>query len=137
MGFVNVTLANGKNTASTFEFTGARNVFVSSAIYTGNLGGLADADALCTALTAAAGETDNYLAWLADSTESPSARFALGAGPYKLLGDGTTIANDWTDLTDGTLDNKINKTESGGGIVLNRDVWTNVDTSGALYCFLE
>ena len=128
---VTVTLTNGKSTMTSFPFLTERKVFVSSALYDGDLGGLSGADASCTALAAAVGETNPYVAWLADSTQSPSTRFDLGGSPYTLLGDGTTIANDWTDLTDGTLDNKINKTESGGGIVSLREVWTNVDASGA------
>jgi hypothetical protein len=53
------------------------------------------------------------MAWLSDDTGSPSTRFMRSTGPYVLV-DGTVIANDWADLTDGNLAAAIHLTETGG-----------------------
>ena len=51
------------------------------------------------------------MAWLSDSTASPSSRFTHSSVPY-VLPDGTTVvANDWADLTGGTLQHLINMDE--------------------------
>jgi hypothetical protein len=91
-----------------------KKVFVSSAVYTGDMGGLAGADEKCNSLAAAAGLTGTYKAWLSDATESPSTRFAKAAVPY-LLVDGTLIAKNWDALTndDKPLESAIDRTEWG------------------------
>jgi hypothetical protein len=78
---------------------------------------------------AAAGRPETYLAWIADATASPATRLPHAKGPY-LLANGTLVAVDWGDLTDGTLLSPIKQTESGtlhgGG-----NTWTNaLSTSG-------
>ncbi|MCA9638983.1 MAG: DUF4215 domain-containing protein, partial [Myxococcales bacterium] len=80
----------------------ARRVFVTSTLYQGNLGGLAGADAKCQARAQAAGLPGTFLAWLSDNTNNPNTRFTKSMGPYVLV-NGTKIANNYTDLTDGTL----------------------------------
>lgn len=105
-----------------------RKVFVTSVFYGGNLGGIAGADARCNARAAAAGRTETYVAWIADDTTSPAARFAQNVGPY-LLADGTIVAAAWSDLTDGTLLAPINQTESGV-VLAGGSVWTDVATNG-------
>ncbi|MFQ5417710.1 MAG: hypothetical protein ACE5FL_11770 [Myxococcota bacterium] len=61
-----------------------------------------------------------FQAWLADSTTSPAVRFTPNSFGYRTVA-GTTIADDWADLTDGTLDAPV----GGGGIP-----WTNVAADG-------
>ncbi len=119
--------------------SGSRYVFVSSAQFTGNMGGLAGADAQCQALASAAGLPGTYMAWLGDGTQSPATRFSPSNEPY-VLPDGTVIANNWADLTNGDLAHPIDMTEQmgptpigttscgGGGFPT---VWSNVDQSGA------
>lgn len=91
----------------------AKRVFVTSALYKGNFGGLAGADAKCQERAVAAKIPGTYKAWLSTAASSPSNRFAKATIPYRLV-DGTLIANSYTDLTDGTIANPINKTETGG-----------------------
>ena len=81
---------------------GPCRVFLSSATYDGNLGGLSGADAKCQGLATAAGLPGIYKAWLSDGTSAPSTRFVPSSGPYQLV-TGTPIAANFTDLTDGTL----------------------------------
>ena len=80
-------------------------------------------------MATAAGLPGTYKAWLSDSTSSPSSRFVPSTGPYRLV-NGTTIAANWTDLTDGTLAAPINVTETGGGTGDVTYVWTNTDPDG-------
>jgi hypothetical protein len=121
-------------------------VFVTSAMYDGNLGGLMGADAICQTHATNAGLNGTFLAWLSDSTGSPSTRFNLSTTPYVRV-DGVQVADDWVDLTDGTLDAPINVTElntvvptgttscGGGGFAT---VWSNTasngTSAGALHC---
>src|SRR5262245_50165626 len=104
-------------------------VFVSSQTYDGKLGGLRGADAKCQALAAAANLPGAYKAWLADATASPSTRFVKSSGPYQLV-DGTTIATDWADLTDGGLQAPIDVTEQQGSPGGSGEVWTNANPDG-------
>jgi hypothetical protein len=90
-----------------------RRVFVSSQTFIGGtLGGLAAADAACQQLAGAAGLQGTYLAWLSDDTGSPASRFPRDVGPY-LLVDNLIIANNWQELTSGTLRSPIEETEFG------------------------
>jgi hypothetical protein len=71
------------------------------------------------------------MAWLSDDTQSPSTRFTLkSTGPYWTV-DRVKIADNWTDLTDGTLDATIFVTETGfnpGGGLFR--VWTHTQPDG-------
>lgn len=102
-----------------------------------DLGGLAGADQKCR--TAAAGanlpaEAGRWKAWLSDTTTSAASRLNKNGSPYKLV-DGTIIAENWTDLTDGTLQNSIRKTQHGNsyngeGATRKNAVWTNTSPDG-------
>jgi hypothetical protein len=87
-------------------------VFVTTGTSDGNFGGVAAGDAWCQDEADDAGLTGTYKAWLSDSTVSPSTRFAVTTGPYRLV-DGTTVANSWADLTDGSIQHRIDQTAAG------------------------
>jgi|GEM_PF-3089652 len=88
-------------------------VFVSSATYNGSLGGLSGADSKCQALASAvpalSGKT--FKAWLSNSTLSAKDRLTHSTIPY-VRTDGVVVANNWTDLVDGSLQNAINVNEN-------------------------
>lgn len=108
-----------------------KTIFVSSQAYNGNLGGLSGADAKCQALAAAAGMTGTYKVWLSDSATSAKDRLVHSGGIYKKT-NGTVIANNWSDLTDGSLGSPINFNENG---LQKTDIviaWTNTRTDGSL-----
>jgi hypothetical protein len=107
---------------------GSCRAFLTSTEHTGNLGGLAGADAQCQERAEAADLPGTYKAWLSDSTESPATRFTRSSGPYQLL-NGTTIATNWDDLTDGTLAAAIGLTETGS-LIHDGAAWTNTDPDG-------
>lgn len=104
-----------------------KTVFVTEAVHDGNLGGLVGADAICQAEADAAGLEGTYLAWLGTPTGAPALRFRnLFSGPF-LLVDGTEIAVNWADLTDG-LASPINLTAQGKEV--SGYVWTGVWIDG-------
>lgn len=102
-------------------------VFVTSTVRKGNFGGLAVADTQCQQLAEAAGLPGNYKAWLSDSTTSARDRLTHASVPYIRV-DGVKIADDWTDLTDGSLDAPIKLTELG--VSVNTLAWTGTDEYG-------
>ncbi len=91
----------------------AHHVFVSSATYTGNLGGLVGADTKCQTLASTAGLPGIYRAWLSDGTNGAATRLTHSTQPYVLSDGKTVVANDWTGLTSGTLLHAIDLTETG------------------------
>lgn len=106
-------------------------VFISSATYNGNLGGLSGADTNCQNLANAVpgltGKT--WKTWLSDGVTSAATRFAHSSVQYALI-NGTVVANDWTDLVDGTLRSSINITEKGTSV--SSGIWTNTSISGGI-----
>jgi len=113
-------------------------VFVTSTTTDGNLGGTSGADTDCQALAdAESGISGSYTAWVSASAQTePEDRGLSSCGTadstsvaWYLPDDTTKVADDWADLTDGTLDSVINQTESGGG-PSTIFAWTNVKTNG-------
>jgi len=90
----------------------SRIAFTTSTLHTGNLGGLTGADSICNMRAAEAGLPGTYMAWISTDQGSPSTRFVQSTVAYVKV-DGVKIADDWTDLVDGTLDAAINQTETG------------------------
>jgi hypothetical protein len=100
------------------------------------MGGISGADQNCAAVAVSVGLAGTWRAWISDSTSSPSAAWPHDYGPYKLI-DGTLVANDWVDLTDGSLAHAINLDESGNPLLFNTSqppypVWTSTGTDGTL-----
>ena len=107
-------------------------VFVTSQTYTGNLGGLSSADGQCQVRADAAGLAGSFKAWISgreNSGQDASENLTHATTPY-LLVDGTQVAADWTDLTDGALDNAIHMDENGNLVPESARVWTNTTTTG-------
>ena len=108
-----------------------KTIFVTGASFKSDLGGLAGADAKCQ--TEADDPTSivpsgTYLAWLSDGTDSPDTRFTKSSHPY-LLPDGTKIAEDFTDLTDGSILHAINIDPTGKRLGL-QEFWTGTNADG-------
>jgi hypothetical protein len=88
-------------------------IFVSSALYTGNLGGLAGADSKCQALADGAGLCGTFKAWLSDGNTDAASRLTHATGNY-VLTNGQIVASGWSGLTAGTLLHAIDRTETNG-----------------------
>jgi hypothetical protein len=116
--------------------TPARRVFVSSAVYDGNLGGHAGADAKCQSLATAARLGGTWMAWVSDASSSPSQRFTKASVGYRLV-SGTPVAANWAALTGGaSLLAAIDLTETGASLAtadkVTSRVWTATGPGGAL-----
>lgn len=108
-GYIGLNNGNGRGSMDSFHQEmgnldcggrGVCRVFSTSTTHQGNLGGVANYDAICQSLADASPLTQGgtYLAWLSDSIgNSPSTRFNQVSVPYQLV-DGTPIANDYADL---------------------------------------
>lgn len=108
----------------------ARRIFVTSSVHTGNLGGLAGADAICGQLASTAGLSGTFRAWLSDQYTSAQQRLDHFSGPYYRK-DGETVipvANNWADLTDGQY--YALATDENGVVRGYANVWTNTAGNG-------
>jgi hypothetical protein len=108
-----------------------KTVFVTRMSYESNLGGLTGADEKCQS------EADDpssivppgaYKAWLSDGTNSPDTRFTKSSGPY-VLSDGTKVAENYTDLTDGSIQHGINISPEGKNVGQNL-FWSGTNPDG-------
>jgi hypothetical protein len=113
---------------------GECQVFATSTLGPGDIGGLTGADAECQRLANAAGLPGTYLAWLSDSAASPASRFTQATVPYILPG-GEVVATSWADLTSGNpLRHAIDQVETGDEVTGTGPsafrAWTNTTGSG-------
>lgn len=107
-----------------------KRVFITSTKYTGNLGGLSGADNKCQGRATSTGLGGTWKAWLSDGVTSVLSRQSQSTGSYRLM-NGITVANNWKDLTDGTLTKSININELGSWVPsADGIVWTNTTASG-------
>lgn len=108
----------------------AKRVFITSLGFTGNLGGLAGADAKCQERANAANLGGSWKAWLSSDTVSVKSRLQHYNGPYRRI-DNVLVAQNWNDLVDGSLLAPINVTETGSA---NNAawVWTNSFSDGSI-----
>jgi len=140
--------ANGDN-ADTCDASCKRlryHVFVTSAQYPADFGGVVEADKACNTL-ATAGKlpgAGNFKAWLSNlgDTDTPAGRLFKSGKPY-ILTTKVKVADNWTDLVDGTpLVQQINVTEAKVAATMANPancngqdadktlVWTNSDPAG-------
>jgi hypothetical protein len=114
-----------------FVNAGCYRVFVTNSSWSGNLGGLVGTDQKCQAAATAAGLGGIWKAWASNSTLSASQRLVhAGNFPYMTI-DGFVVANNWSDLTDGTLQNPIHIVPFTGGYEdYTGGVFTGTDISG-------
>ena len=108
-----------------------KNVFVTKVNFKSNMGGLAGADAKCQAEAddlASIVPSGTYLPWLSDGTDSPDTRFTKSSHPY-VRPDGAKIAENYTDLTDGSILNTISIDATGYAVGRNQ-FWTGTNADG-------
>lgn len=107
----------------------ARRIFISSETYQGDLGGAAGADTICQGLAAKASLPGQWRAYLIDSNNGLDRHTQLPVRYERI--DGVTIADNWVDLSDESIQNPIERDENGASAGGN--VWTgliNVGGSG-------
>ncbi|MBK8995724.1 MAG: hypothetical protein IPM35_08250 [Myxococcales bacterium] len=103
--------------------------FVTSTEYTSDFGSVAKADAQCATRAAEAGLSGSYMAWLSDSTSSPSTRFTRAEGNYVSV-SGTVIAAGWTGLTSGSLKANLDYDEYSEQTTVGLTAWTGTAADG-------
>jgi hypothetical protein len=111
------------------ELTPSR-IFVTDTTQDAALGGIVGANALCASQAAAASLQGDFRAWLSTSSSAAGDRLAQSGGPYVLV-DGTRIADNWGDLTDGSIQAPINL--DANGLTRDGDVWTGTLPDGSTY----
>lgn len=111
----------------------SKSIFVTSQSFTGDLGGIEGADAKCQELADSSGfVTGTYKAWLSTHFFGAAVdRMTHHPGPYKLP-TGVVVAENWNDLTDGSLHHAINVTENAGAPTSGNTVWTATNPVGTL-----
>ena len=120
---------SGKTPPASISSLCPKIVFVTSATYDGDLGGLSGADAKCQALAQGAGLSGTYKAWLSDSVTSASSRLTHASVPYILV-NGDVVATDWTNLLAPPTDLLHPISIDEIGVAVGGDAWTNSTASG-------
>jgi hypothetical protein len=123
----------GTNTAQLvcvgFICVASHRVFITSTGSTAKLGGVQGADAKCQSLADSVHLGGTWRAWLSTGAATkPNSRFTLATKPYRLL-DGTLVANNYSDLTSGSIRASIQIDETGKNVG-NPEVWTGTSTNG-------
>lgn len=106
-------------------------VFVTSEVYQGyKLGGLYGASQRCRSLAAKAGlsRPETFMAWLSTPSSPVGEQMKHSRGRYKLV-NGLVIAQDWEELTSGTLQHPIMVDEHSQ--IQDTRAWTGTLASGA------
>ncbi len=108
--------------------TTGKTVFITSTAQSGNLGGLAGADAICQSRASAGGLANptKFRAWLSDSTTDAISRLSSN-GPW-VRRDGIKVADNKAVLTSGTLFTSISLNELGDYV--NSGAWTGTNANG-------
>jgi hypothetical protein len=112
--------------------SGDHYVFITTAIYRGNLGGLSGADTICTSAAQAGGLGGSWKAWLSDGTTNAIDRIN-DVGPWYLVGTSTKVFTDKANLMTQPLV-EIRTTEKGMPVPVNGNhlvlSWTATQTGG-------
>ncbi len=110
--------------------TNTKRVFVTSSGMTGNMGGIAAADAFCQSAATNAKLSGQWLAWLSTSTQEAIDRITH-TGSYVLV-DGREVVANKTQLATAALTTPIAVTELGTAFVStlgDKDIWTGTNAS--------
>jgi hypothetical protein len=91
-----------------------------------------DADAICTTAATAGKLPGKYMAWISADGNWPAGRFTTKSATPYVRTDKTVIANNWGDLTDGSLNAPINRDENGTALGSSERVMTDTNTDGTL-----
>ena len=107
---------------------GRKRVFVTSASFTGDLGGLAGGDAKCSSAAAAAALGGTFRAWLSDATTDAVDRITH-PGPWFLVDTTSRVFNSKAELAAQPMV-PIIVTETGAAISFGATVWTGTESDG-------
>lgn len=123
------------NTTATAVFSpiNANLVFVSSALYPANLGGVAPYDTACNTLATTAGINNAagnaFRAWMSTATSGAGARITATGGFRRM--DFSVVAASRTALLSGWVRAPIRLDEYGRRVLTALSAWTGTDSGGA------
>lgn len=123
------------NTTATAVFSpiNANLVFVSSALYPANLGGVAPYDTACNTLATTAGINNAagnaFRAWMSTATSGAGARITAAGGFRRM--DFSVVAASRTALLSGWVRAPIRLDEYGRRVLTALSAWTGTDSGGA------
>jgi hypothetical protein len=106
-----------------------KRMFISSNMYPYNIMNLAYADAQCSTLASMANLGGTWKAWYSDQAGAAANRLNRNTLPYVNLVN-QIVANDWADLTDGTLDAPVIYNEMRYPMNPSEPIITNTDSAG-------
>ena len=130
-GRVNVGKPSAPDDDDGCELEGQRVFVTSTPMPHAGFGGVSGADALCQGHADDAALDGVWKAWASETgvpAVCPAVDFPHATVPYRLVG-GTVVADDWDDLTDGSLDHAIDQDELGDTDV-DVSVWTGTLENG-------
>jgi cysteine-rich repeat protein len=119
---------NSDDCANDCKFNGTR-VFVTAGAWNGDLGGISGANTKCQVAADSKGLGGAWIAWISTDQSSAADNFKKSNQPYFLL-NGVKIANNWADLTNGSLLAAINVTENNTPGANTVRVWTGTNNAG-------
>ena len=131
LGMLNQGCSSTPTTPATPTATATPNykrVFVTSGTFTGNLGGLAGADATCLIYATAANLGGTWVAYVSDTYTTAYSKIA-DVGPWYLVDRSTKVFNNKSNILTTPL-TYINRTESGL-VGSSFNVWTGTSSTGA------
>jgi len=106
-------------------------VFITSQAFSGDLGGIAGANAKCQAAATAVGLRGAFKAWLADTQgNTPPKTFSRSPGPYVNM-NGLTVAANWAALIDPNSGPTSAIWLDETGAAAQHLVWTGIDSLGS------
>ena len=110
-----------------------RRVFVTEAVFSGDLGGFEGADTKCQDLVDSENLGGEFKAWLSVGPTGAAEHLMEHANaPYVLLDeDSTAIADNWDDLTDGDIKTPISITEKKTDVGGKQTAWTATEADGS------
>lgn len=106
---------------------GNSKLFVTSATFSGNLGGLSGADAKCNAAAQSAGLAGTFVAWLSDSNADAITR-VQDFGPWSLVG-GQMVFSNKASLATGP---SVAPNQDERGAQVQGQVWTGTAGGGLM-----
>jgi uncharacterized protein DUF1554 len=121
--------AGGGGAGGCAEPSPVKRVFVTSAAFQGNLGGVAQADVICQEAADAACLGGSWLAWLSDNLVSAQQHLGNANGPWYLVDGMTLVAQSKQTLLNSTLSHAIDKDPTL--TVIAAAVWTGTYQNGA------
>lgn len=127
--------------ADVLDGTGPKTVFVTSGTFTGDLltqgealSGLRGGDEICQdAAEEGIVPPGTYIAWLSNSNKDAKDRLPPNNSGFFLPDGVTKVADDKTDLTNGSIDHRMDQDEFGDPVPAFGLVWTGTSGDGTRY----